>query len=73
MHFYNVPIAPGTDADPLLTIGQVAQPEDFVVFKLDIDTFNVERDVSSVCPCHACSIHASFTTIDPPAHALVCS
>ena len=48
MHFYNVPIAPGTDADPLLTIGQVARQDDFVVFKLDIDTYNVEHDVRSL-------------------------
>lgn len=45
LRFYNVPIASGTAADPLLTIAQVARPEDFVVLKLDIDHFGVENEV----------------------------
>lgn len=45
LHFFNVPIELGGAADPLLTIAQVARPEDFVVLKLDIDTFGVEHEV----------------------------
>jgi hypothetical protein len=45
-----VPIAPGGASDPLLLIGQVARPEDFVVFKLDIDTFEVEREARAQHP-----------------------
>jgi hypothetical protein len=54
MHFYNVPIEQGTASDPLLTIGQVARPEDFVAFKLDIDTFDVEHEVRPPEP--ACGV-----------------
>lgn len=45
LHFYNVPVYPGTASDPLLTIAEVASEEDFVVFKLDIDTFSVEHEL----------------------------
>lgn len=45
VHFYNVPIAlgGGVGVDPLQRIAATARPEDFVVFKLDIDTFHLER------------------------------
>jgi len=61
LHFYNVPISgAGGAADVLLTIGQVARPEDFVVLKLDIDTFEVERQVVEELRTNARGTNASL-------------
>lgn len=43
IHFYNIPVVPDTASDPLLSIARAAKVEDYVVFKLDIDTFPVEH------------------------------
>lgn len=48
VHFHNVPISADDqqkDTDPLRLIAKVASVDDFVVFKLDIDMFTLERAV----------------------------
>ncbi|KAJ1621084.1 hypothetical protein T492DRAFT_1073184 [Pavlovales sp. CCMP2436] len=61
IYFYNVPISgAGGAADVLLTIGQVARPEIFVVLKLDIDTFDVERQVVEELRTNARGTNASL-------------
>lgn len=43
-HFFNAPISadPSSHLSPTRLIKQLTSPEDFVIFKLDIDTPNVE-------------------------------
>jgi len=61
LHFYNVPIsADGGPADPLLAIGLAAKVEDFVVLKLDIDTYDVERAVMEEIRTNARRTNASL-------------
>lgn len=46
-HFYNIPIAFGkTKQNPLQLIRRIAKPEDFVSFKLDVDTADVEIPIA---------------------------
>jgi hypothetical protein len=48
-HLYNVPVArPGAGgvADALSVLREVARPQDFVVFKLDIDTDVLEEEIA---------------------------
>ena len=48
-HLFNVPVArPGTGgvADALAMLREVARPQDFVVFKLDIDTEVLEEEIA---------------------------
>lgn len=47
-HFYNVPISAGVrDSDsPLRFIQQIATPQDFVAFKLDIDHPDMEMPIA---------------------------
>ncbi|KAJ1625509.1 hypothetical protein T492DRAFT_1039154 [Pavlovales sp. CCMP2436] len=60
LHFFNIPIeSAGGASDVLDTIGQVARPEDFVVLKLDIDTFEVERQVVEELRTNARKTNAS--------------
>jgi hypothetical protein len=48
-HFFNAPVSPGTedkDLSPLKMLWEIATPEDFVSFKLDIDTPEVEIPIA---------------------------
>lgn len=46
-HFYNMPInaVPGGARNPLTLLKSIATPADFVVFKLDIDTEDLEEEL----------------------------
>lgn len=47
-HFFNAPVAAGIDDEmsPLHFITDIASPEDFVSFKLDIDTPSIEIPIA---------------------------
>ena len=47
IHFYNIPASPlrESEASPLALLQKVARPQDYVVFKLDIDMESVEMPI----------------------------
>jgi hypothetical protein len=60
--FVNKPVVlgGGSELDPLLTIAREARREDFVVLKLDIDTFHVERKIVREIMTNARGTNASW-------------
>ena len=47
--YYNIPVeaSPNATANPLRALRHLARPDDFVVFKLDIDAATLEADFLS--------------------------